>query len=199
MSLLWQINLQAFRKKKIFLAFFSTFKRIKGHSTRPDSLNSKIKMLQFTDMHFYLVIIFIYKNCYCLLSQLSLTHDFFSQFCILQKNFQLTAEAKTWATKDFGFFTGFKLASLSKSIEETAHLETQSVVKVVQKYVCVSKTGFQITHKVATCEHTCWRNAHLGLAGYPPVDAGLSLHAGTHAPHNPRGQLSQGEIEREIG
>lgn len=79
------------------------------------------------------------------------------------------------------------------------HLETQSAVKVVQKYIFASKLGFQITHKVATCEHTCWRNAHLGLAGYPPVDAGVSLHAGAHAPYNPRGQLSQGEIEREIG
>lgn len=41
--------------------------------------------------------------------------------------------------------------------------------------------------------HTYWRNAHLRVAGYPPVDAG------THTPYNPRGQLSQGEIEREIG
>lgn len=98
-----------------------------------------------------------------------------------------------------GFLTGFKLVSLSKSIEEMVHLEIQSAVKVVQKYVFASKMGFQIAHKVATCEHTCQRNAHLGLAGYPPVDAGVSLHAGAHAPYNPRGQLSQGEIEREIG
>lgn len=110
-----------------------------------------------------------------------------------------TSNKQNTNQKTFNFFDCIKLVSLSESIAGMVHLENQSAVKVIQKYVFASKMGFQITHKAATCEHTCWRNAHLGLAGYPPVNAGLSLYPGTHTPYNPRGQLSQGEIEREIG
>lgn len=53
------------------------------------------------------------------------------------------------------FFDCIKLVSLSKSIAGMVQLENQSAVKVVQKYVFASKMGFQITHKAATCEHTC--------------------------------------------
>lgn len=124
---------------------------------------------------------------YRLLSKSS-TDDFFPPI-LCPESFQLTAEAKR--QESVQFLDCIQLVYLSKSIAGTVHLQKQSAVEAIQKYVFASKMGFQITHKAATCEHTCWRNAHLRLAGYPPVDAGLSVCRRTHS-IQPQGSVIAG-------
>lgn len=102
-------------RKNLFGLFF-TLKRIKGHSSRPDSLNSKIKMLQF-DWHafFYLLLLFLYIKTLLLFIVTNIIDTWFFFLPILYPPKKLSAyiKAKTRATKDFGFLTGFKLVSLS--------------------------------------------------------------------------------------